>query len=78
MLFPYKIRWQFVGSIDRLILFVTASSVVINQMLELICICSHYTGRSLPHIFIYIHRKHQSIYFYIYIHLDLRADTFDF
>ena len=23
-------------------------------MLELICICSHYTGRSLPHIYIYI------------------------
>jgi len=55
MKFPYKIRWQFVGSIDGIILFdVTASSVVISQMLELICICSHYTGRSLPHISISI------------------------
>ena len=46
------------SSLDRLIgwfyLVLGLVSVVINQMLEHICICSHYTGRSLPHIYIYI------------------------
>ena len=58
------------SSWDRLIgwfyLMLGLVSVVITQMLEHICICSHYTGRSLPHIYIYDTYLRVNRYTYLY------------
>ena len=38
--------------VDFIWCYVGLVSVVINQMLEHVCTCSHYAGRSLPHVYI--------------------------
>ena len=65
MKFPYKIRWQFVGSIDRLILFDVTASFCSDQ------------PDVRAHMYLFaLYRKVPATYIYIY-HNDIYLDSLE-